>query len=67
MSNDNDSAIGEQAFLRVAAAQGLDTSDEDRMADLRNRVILMRQILARVDEIDVSGAESPSFFIPVRR
>ena len=67
MSNDVDSTISEQAFLRVAAAQGLDTSDEERMADLRGRVALMRQGLARVYEIDVSGAESPSVFVPVRR
>ncbi len=66
MSGDNDSAISEQAFLRVAAANGLDTSDEERMADLRGRVSLMRQGLQRVYEIDVSGAESPSVFVPER-
>ena len=66
MSGDNDSAISEQAFLRVAAANGLDTSDEERMADLRGRVSLMRQGLRRVYEIDVSGAESPSVFVPER-
>ncbi len=67
MSNDVDSTISEQAFLRVAAAQGLDTSDEERMADLRGRVALMRQGLARVYEIDVTRAESPSVFVPARR
>lgn len=66
MSGDNDSAISEQAFLRVAAANGLDTSDQERMADLRGRVSLMRQGLQRVYEIDVSGAESPSVFVPER-
>ena len=66
MSGDNDSAVSEQAFLRIAAANGLDTSDEDRMADLRGRVALMRQGLARLYEIDVAGAESPSVFIPER-
>ena len=66
MSGDNDSAISEQAFLRVAAANGLDTSDEERMADLRGRVSLMRQGLQRMYEIDVSGAESPSVFVPER-
>jgi aminoglycoside phosphotransferase len=63
----NEQAFNEQAFLREAAANGLDTSDQERMADLRSRVALMRQGLARVYEIDVSGAESPSIFIPVRK
>ncbi len=67
MSDDSGSAGSEQAFLRVAAANGLDTSDAERMEDLRNRVLLMRQGLARVYEIDVSGAESPSVFVPARR
>lgn len=66
MSGDNDSAISEQAFLRVAAANGLDTSDRERMADLRGRVLLMRQGLDRLYEIDVSGSESPSVFVPER-
>ena len=66
MPADNDSEITERAFLRVAAASGLDTSDEDRMHDLRGRVALMRQGLARLYEIDVSGAESPSVFVPER-
>ena len=66
MSGENNSAISEQAFLRVAAANGLDTSDQERMADLRGRVSLMRQGLERLYEIDVSGAESPSVFIPER-
>ena len=66
MSGDNDSAISERAFLRIAAANGLDTSDQERMADLRGRVSLMRQGLERLYEIDVSGAESPSVFVPER-
>jgi len=66
MSGDNDSAISEQVFLRVAAANGLDTADQERMADLRGRVSLMRQGLGRLYEIDVSGAESPSVFVPER-
>jgi len=66
MSSDAENPNDEQAFLRVAAAFGLDTSDAERMADLRGRVALMRQGLARVYEIDVSGAESPSVFVPVR-
>ena len=51
----------------MAAAGGLDTSDLERMADLRARVTLMRQGLERLYEIDVSGAESPSVFVPERR
>lgn len=66
MSGDNESAISERAFLRIAAANGLDTSDQDRMTDLRGRVSLMRQGLERLYEIDVSGAESPSVFVPER-
>ncbi len=67
MSTDSDSTAIEQAFLRAAAENGLDTSDTQRMADLRQRVALMRQGLARLDEIDVAGAESPSVFVPARR
>ena len=67
MPGDNDSNISEEAFLTIAAANGLDTSDRERMADLRGRVRLMRQGLARVYEIDVSGAESPSVFVPERK
>ena len=67
MSTDAESTISEQAFLRVADANGLDTSDHERMADLRARVSLMRQGLARVYEIDVTGAESPSVFVPERK
>lgn len=67
MPADNESAISEEAFLRIAAANGLDISDRDRMADLRGRVSLMRQGLERLYEIDVSGAESPSVFVPERR
>ena len=66
MSSDAENPNDEQAFVRVAAACGLDTSDAERMADLRDRVALMRQGLARVYEIDVSGAESPSISVPVR-
>lgn len=67
MSTDAYSAMTEDAFLRLAADHGLDTSDTERMADLRRRVALMRQGLARLNEIDVAGAESPSVFIPARR
>ncbi len=66
MSDNAESNVTEQAFLRMADVNGLDTSDLERMADLRNRVSLMRQGLARVYEIDVSGAESPSVFVPNR-
>ena len=54
------------AFLLTAQAAGLDTSDAERMADLQRRVSLMRAGLARVYEIDVSDAESPSAFVPAR-
>ena len=67
MSTDSESAAIEQAFLKAAADNGLDTSDTERMADLRRRVALMRQGLARLYEIDVAGAESPSVFVPARR
>ena len=67
MSTDSDSTAIEQAFLKAAADHGLDASDTERMADLRRRVELMRQGLARLNEIDVAGAESPSVFVPARR
>lgn len=67
MPSDAEYTNDEEAFLRVAAANGLDTSDTERMADLRSRVALMRQGLTRVYEIDVSGAESPSVFVPARK
>ena len=67
MSTDSDSTAIEQAFLGAAAGHGLDTSDAERMADLRRRVALMRQGLARLYEIDVAGAESPSVFVPAHR
>ena len=67
MSTDSDSTAIEQAFRQAAADNGLDTSDTQRMADLRRRVTLMRQGLARLNEIDVAGAESPSVFVPARR
>ncbi len=67
MSTDSESTAIEQAFLQVAAGNGLDISDTERMADLRRRVALMRQGLERLYEIDVAGAESPSVFVPARR
>ena len=67
MSTDREAPLSETGFLRVAEAAGLDTSDTEAMEDLRRRVNLMREGLARVYEIDVSGAESPSAFVPVRR
>ena len=66
MPPDHDSTAAEQAFLTMAAAHGLDASDRERMADLRSRVALMRQGLERLYEINVSGAESPSVFLPER-
>lgn len=54
------------AFLQAAAAAGLDTADADRMGDLERRVALLRQGLARLNEIPVAGAESPSVFAPSR-
>ena len=66
MSTDSESTAIEQAFLKAAAVNGLDTSDTERMADLRRRVVLMRQGLERLNEIDVAGAESPSVFVPAR-
>ena len=59
----NSPGFGE-GFLRMAQALGLDVSDEERARDLARRVALMREGLSRLDEIDVSGAESPSAFIP---
>ncbi len=53
-----------EGFLRMAQALGLDVSDEERTQDLARRVSLMREGLARLYEIDVSGAESPSAFVP---
>ena len=54
------------AFLQTAAAAGLDTADPDRMADLQRRVAALQVGLARLDEISVAGAESPSVFVPTR-
>ena len=48
----------------MAEAAGLDVSDEEQGNDLVRRVTLMRAGLARLYEIDVSGAEAPSAFIP---
>ena len=56
--------LPDENFLRQAEAAGLDTSNPEKMADLQRRVALMRQGLARIYEIDVSGAESPSAFVP---
>ena len=66
MPNESTASAPDPAFLQAAAAAGLDTADADRMADLQRRVALMRQGLARMDEIPVAGAESPSVFVPAR-
>ena len=66
MPNDSGAPMPDAAFLRNAQAAGLDTSDTARMADLQRRVTLLREGLARIYEIDVAGAESPSAFVPVR-
>ena len=64
MSQGSDSPVFEEWILRMAEAAGLDVSDEERGNDLVRRVTLMRAGLARLYEIDVSGAEAPSAFIP---
>ena len=64
MATDTDSPGFGEGFLRMAQALGLDVSDEERAQDLARRVALMREGLARLYEIDVSGAESPAAFIP---
>ena len=64
MATDSDSPGFGEGFLRMAQALGLDVSDDERAQDLARRVALMREGLARLYEIDVSGAESPSAFIP---
>ena len=64
MATESDSPGFGEGFLRTAQALGLDVSDEERAKDLARRVALMREGLARLYEIDVSGAESPSAFIP---
>lgn len=64
MATDSHSAEYGEGFLRMAQALGLDVSDEERGQDLARRVALMRGGLSRLYEIDVSGAESPSAFIP---
>ena len=66
MSTDTGTRASEGDFLWVAQSAGLDTSDSEAMADLCRRVTMMREGLARLYEIDVSGAESPSAFVPVR-
>ena len=63
MPNETDATAPSPGFLQSAAA-GLDTDDADRMRDLERRVALMRQGLARLYEIPVVGAESPSVFVP---
>ena len=67
MATDSDSPGYGEGFLRMAQALGLEVSDEERAKDLARRVALMREGLARLYEIDVSGAESPSAFIPSAR
>lgn len=67
MPRQSDTASTDEGFLESAAAAGLDISDANRMADLQRRVAMMRQGLARLNEINVEGAESPSFFVPTRR
>ncbi len=67
MATDSDSPGFGEGFLRMAQALGLDVSDEERGQDLARRVALMREGLARLYEIDVSGAESPSAFVPSER
>ena len=64
MATGSDSPGFGEGFLRMAQALGLDVSDEERGKDLARRVALMREGLARLYEIDVAGAESPSAFIP---
>ena len=64
MTTASDSPGFGEGFLRMAQALGLDVSDEERGQDLARRVALMREGLARLYEIDVSGAEAPSAFIP---
>ena len=64
MTTASDSPGFGEGFLRMAQALGLDVSDEERGQDLARRVAMMREGLARLYEIDVSGAEAPSAFIP---
>ena len=64
MATDSGSPGFGEGFLRMARALGLDVADEERGQDLARRVALMREGLARLYEIDVSGAEAPSAFIP---
>ncbi len=63
MSTESAAECPLDAFLQVAAAAGLDTSDVERMEDLRRRVQMMRSGISILYEIDVSDAESPSAFI----
>ncbi len=64
MSTASDSPGFGEGFLRMAQALGLDVSDAEHAQDLARRVGLMREGLARLYEIDVSGAEPPSAFVP---
>lgn len=64
MSTSSSSPGIDEGFQRMAKALGLDVSDDERAEDLARRVAMMRQGLARLYEIDVSGAEAPSAFIP---
>ena len=66
MPNETDATAPSLGFLQAVAAAGLDAADADRMRDLERRVALMRQGLARLYEIPVAGAESPSVFVPSR-
>lgn len=64
MSTSSSSPGIDEGFMRMAQAAGLDVSDDERAEDLARRVAMMRQGLARLYEINVSGAEAPSAFIP---
>ena len=66
MSDEFRASDVDTAFASAMVAAGLDASDPERVADLRRRVALLRQGLARLDEIPVGGAESPSVFVAVR-
>lgn len=63
MSTESAAEFSLDAFLRMAAAAGLDISDAERMEDLHRRVQMMRSGISSLYEIDVSDAESPSAFI----
>ena len=67
MSTNDAVEMSYEVFLRVAAGAGLDVSDAERMEDMHRRVTMMRSGLARVFEVDVRNAESPSAFIAETR